>query len=246
MLEIARPDLAGNTLLSAVGERALADLQKQLKRVSLRSGESTSTASDPIERLLFPCTGMISLVAELESGERIEVGRIGKQGVLGGAVLFGGRSHLHSSCVRIPGDAWALAPDAALRLAEDNAVFRTLVFGNEQFLSAQAQQTAACNAKHTIVRRLATRLLRIHDLSGTRDVFLTQEQLGEMLGVQRPSVSMAAAELQNRGLIEYRRGRISIADRSGLEAEACECHAAFAEQEKRCFPPADPMPLQVS
>lgn len=241
-----RPDLAGNTILSALGEEGFAVLKKEIRPVSLHPGETIGATDDAIDRLVFPRTGMISILVELEGGERIEVGRIGRHGVLGGAVLFGDHRHTASSCVRIPGEAWALPADAAVRLAEDNASFRTLVFGHEQFLRAQAQQTAACNARHSIARRLATRLLRVQSMMGSRDLLLTQEQLGEMLGVQRASVSMAAAELQNRGLIEYRRGHIWISDKAGLEAAACECHAALARQEKRCFAQADAIPQQAS
>src|SRR4051812_21071232 len=95
-----RPDLAGNTILSALGEQGFADLKKEIRPVSLRPGETMGAADEAIARLVFPCTGMISILVELEGGERIEVGRIGRHGVLGGAVLFGDHCHTASSCVR--------------------------------------------------------------------------------------------------------------------------------------------------
>lgn len=103
------------------------------------------------------------------------------------------------------------------------------MFKNEQFLRAQAQQSAACNARHIIPRRLATWLLRAQDITGSRDLTITQESVAHMLGVQRASVSQFASGLQEAGLIQYRRGRITIVDKSGLERMACGCYRAFRD-----------------
>ena len=102
--------------------------------------------------------------------------------------------------------------------------FRASLFRHEQIILAQAQQSAACNATHTVEARLSRWLLRCHDLQGSDDLKLTQEFLGQMLGVRRTSVSLVAHTLQEAGLIRYSRGNIRILDLAGLKAAACECY----------------------
>ena len=103
---------------------------------------------------------------------------------------------------------------------------RGLLMRHEQFLFAQAQQTAACNALHTIEARLARCLLRCRALLRNEEIPLTQDAIADMLGVRRTSISLVAGTMQNAGLIGYRRGRIRVLDKAGLEAAACECHRA--------------------
>jgi CRP-like cAMP-binding protein len=111
--------------------------------------------------------------------------------------------------------------------AQESATFRANVARHEQFLLAQAQQAAACNAAHSLEQRLSRWLLRCHDLVGS-EIRLTQEFLAEMLGVRRASVTLVAQVLQQAGLIEYRRGHVKLLDINGLRESACECYSTIS------------------
>ena len=121
------------------------------------------------------------------------------------------------------------------QLLERDETIRATLFAHEQFMMVQAQQTAACNAKHTIPQRLSTWLLRARDVAGADELLLTQEHLAHMLGVQRASVSGFAGQLQDMDLIRYRRGRLSITDVEGLTHQACECHSRLAAFHGKLF-----------
>ena len=181
-------------------------------------------------RAVFPIHGLISVVAELASGERIETALIGHEGLFGGSFIFGAKTHLSLSFVQMPGNGLTIRGSDFAELAEDCETLTALTFWHEQYLLAQAQQSTACNARHSISQRLATWLLRARDAAGQMRVDLTQEFLAQMLGVQRASVSTVAAKLQDDGLISYRRGRIEIVDEKKLTAAACECRNAVRMQ----------------
>ncbi|HXD46525.1 MAG TPA: Crp/Fnr family transcriptional regulator [Pseudolabrys sp.] len=208
---------------------------RRARQVSYVHGDIVGEAGAPIDDILFPSSGMISLVVDLADGDRIEAGMVGRRGMVGGSALFGGRTHLNTAFAQLPGSGWTVKAADLLELADRAPEVRDLFFRNEQYALAQAQQTAACNAKHRIPQRLATWILRAHYDSGEDELMLTQEYLAQMLGVQRASVSMFAGGLQDRGLIFYRRGRVRILDRTGLEREACECHAALRGRHTRLF-----------
>jgi len=119
-------------------------------------------------------------------------------------------------------------------LTEENKGFRSILIRHEQVLFAQAQQTAACNASHTVEARMCRWLLRMRDLAGGR-LKLTQQFLGQMMGVQRSTVSLAANTLQRAGLIKYRRGDVEILDVEGLREAACECYATVAAHYRKLW-----------
>jgi len=170
-----------------------------------------------------------------EDVDRIEAGMVGRRGMIGGSALFGGRTHLCTSFAQLPGNGWIIKAADLIELAERSAGIRDLIFSNEQYTLSQAQQTAACNAKHRIPQRLATWILRAQFDTGEDELLLTQEFLAQMLGVQRASVSMFAGALQDKGLIFYRRGRVRVLDGEGLAREACECHATLRNRHRSLF-----------
>jgi CRP-like cAMP-binding protein len=211
----------GNRLLDALSRSQPEALRSRLTTIDFVHGDLVAEASAGIRRAVFPRSGLISMVVDLKDGDRIEAAMIGYDGAVGGAAAFGASIHL---CT-----AFAQLPDLIDLAAADRA-FRNALFAHEQFLLAQAQQTAACNAKHTIPQRLSTWLLRARDVAGADELLLTQEHLAHMLGVQRASVSMFASQLQEKGLIHYRRGRLHVVDERGLAAEACECHTSLRQR----------------
>ena len=166
----------------------------------------------------------------LAGGEFIEAGVVGRGDVFGAGVAFGARYHINRAIAQIPGSASVMKASDLIAAAKSSETLRRALFLSDQFMLAQAQQSAACNAKHTVPQRLATWLLRVRERAQQEDMPLTQEFLSQMLGVQRASVSIAASEMQDAGLIRYQRGTIRITNLPKLEKVACECYAA-------CIPP---------
>lgn len=194
---------------------------------------------DPIRHAVFPTAGMVSIVVALGDGDLVEAAMVGQDELIGAAAAFGTAEHLNSSFCQLAGTAYVLpAADLADIVRRDETV-RSLIFAYEQFLLAQAQQTAVCNAKHHIMQRLSSRLLRAQEVTGSNEMFLTQEYLAQMLGVQRANVSGFAGKLQDMELIRYRRGRLSIVDGAGLARQACECHARLRACRKQLLPQGD-------
>jgi CRP-like cAMP-binding protein len=196
-------------------------------------GEVIAEPGDPIEQVLFMHDGLLSVVVPLESGEAIEAGIVGREEIFGSSGALGAKCHVSRAIVQMPGSGSIINTADLTQLArQSNTLHRALVV-HEQFLLAQAQQTAACNARHEIQQRLAAWLLRVSDRSGRDQLAITQEFLAQMLGVQRASVTIAAGALKDAGLISYRRGRIVIDNRAELENLACECYAAIRTQYER-------------
>jgi len=225
-----------NYFLNSLSAQDLALLSPDLKEMIFNHGDVLAEAGAPIRTIYFPESGMISMVVELSSGDRLEAALIGRSGMLGAGVAFDSKTYLNVAIVQMPGKGFAMKASALTKAAEASETLRVALFRQEQYLLAQAQQTAACNAKHQIPARLSTWLLRVRDASREEDLALTQEFLGQMLGVQRASISLVAATLQDAGLIRYRRGHVRITDLTKLEATACECYAALRVQYKRLFP----------
>jgi CRP-like cAMP-binding protein len=164
------------------------------------------------------------LVVELSGGQGIEAAMIGRDSMLGATSALDGQISLNKAIIQLPGQGETLEVTRFREVAEQSLALRTTLLRHEQVLFAQAQQSAACNASHTVEARLARWLLRSRDLSGSDTLGLTQEFLADMLGVQRSSVSPVAHSLQQAGLIRYSRGRIEIINLAGLRNASCECY----------------------
>jgi hypothetical protein len=158
---------------------------------------------------------------------------VGRDGVVNGTSALDGKFSLHKAIVQVAGSASVINSDALRRLADEFEPLRSILIRHEQVLLAQAQQTAGCNASHTVEARMCRWLLRIRDLTGSDEMALTQEFLAQMLGVQRSSVSIVAGTLQKAGLIKYRRGHISLVDIDGLKESACECYETVKQHYER-------------
>jgi len=227
--------MLGNQLLDRIAQFGSRNFADRLEARDFAAGDLLARPGTPIQRLVFPRSGLISLVVDMSEGDQIEAGIIGPRGMLGGEAVFGAGHHIHTAVAQFSGRAWTLPIDDAKEWAAAVPDFRALLFAQQQYLLAQAQQTAACNAKHSISQRLCSWLLRVHDEVGGGEFLITQEMLAKMIGVQRASVSMFASQLQQNGLVRYRRGRLQITDVDGLEARACECHKAVRKQLDRLF-----------
>ena len=214
--------LSGNALLAALPQATLAGLQ--FSHLALPQGEVCFDAGDLIDRVFFPTAGLISLVISTEKAELIEAGMIGREGAAGLQSALGQRFSFPRAVVQIPGTFYVVYAEPLRRAVAASEEAKALMQQYIETLWAEAQQIAACNAAHDGATRLARWLLQCADRTGTEQLKLTQEFLGEMLGIRRTRVTLLAQAFQQRGLIRYSRGRITILNRSGLEACACECY----------------------
>jgi len=230
---MAKSARSPNHLLASLPPADFKRLGPHLRTIELVDATVLFEARDPIKRVYFPHSGIISLVVGLKGGQTIEVAMIGCDSVVGGSLALGGGFALNKGIVQASGAASILDASRLWKAAAASVALRETLFRHEQAMLARAQQSAACNATHTVEARLARWLLRSHDLLGGDTLPLTQEFLGQMLGVRRTSVSLVANTLQKAGLIKYARGRIQITDLKGLKKAACECYEAVKAKTDR-------------
>jgi CRP-like cAMP-binding protein len=227
------PPVSPNRLLASLVPADFELLRPHLKPIELTHEAVLFEAGDKIDRVYFPHSGIISLVVELSEGRVIEAAMIGRDSMLGATSAMDGAISLNKAIIQLGGVGETLDVTRFRAVAEKSARLRTALLRHEQLVFAQAQQSAACNAAHTVNARLARWLLRARDLSGSDRLELTQEFLAQMLGVRRTSVSPVANALQEAGLIRYVRGRIDILDLQGLQRASCECYSMVKEHYDR-------------
>lgn len=215
-----------NLILRFLPEAVLEQIKPQLRRADLPAGRELFSSGDRVDSIYFVLTGAVSFVSELSNGQMIETAMVGRDGVVGGGAVLDDREAMYKAIVQVQGAGLLLDMDTARRLCREHEAFRTAIARHEQLILAQAQQSAACNATHNLHQRLARWLLRVSDATCSDNFTLTQELMAEMLGVGRTSVSITANALQQAGLVTYRRGRIHIENKEGVERVACECYRA--------------------
>lgn len=214
-----------NLILSALPPDVFAAIEPHLERTVLDSSTVVAETGEQTHRIYFPLSGVISLVVQMSVGDMIETAMVGRDGVANATCALDGNVSLYTGIVQLSGEAETISPDSLRRLARQFDSLLSLLIRHEQVLLAQAQQSAACNASHTVEARMCRWLLRMRDLTGSDDLKLTQEFLAQMLGVQRTSVSVVAGTLQRAGFIAYRRGNVRLLDIEQLTQGACECYA---------------------
>ena len=213
-----------NGLLAALPPGDLARLRPRLHPVELPFDQTLYPADAAVDAVLFPESGMVSLLATLDDGEQVEVGIAGREGLVGIPLVLGDDRSLVEARVQLGGTALRIGAAALREEMEASAALRALLNRYALAFHAQVTMTAACNARHAIEQRLARWLLIAHDRAGADEFPMTHEFVSMMLGVRRPGVTIAAGVLQNAGLIHYARGRMEVTDRPGLEAASCECY----------------------
>ncbi len=224
-----------NRLLASLPSNATAAIRPHLKLVELKLGDVLSEAGGMITRVYFPNSGVISLVVELSSGQMIETAMVGRDGVLNAASALDRKVFLNKAIVRMAGTAFVIGVDRFRKISDEIKFLRSILIRHDKVLFAQSQQSAACNANHSIEARMCRWLLRMRDLSGSEVLTLKQEVLAQMLGVQRSGVSMAANNLQREGFIKCNRGNIRIIDPRGLKKRSCECYGTVTAYYKQLF-----------
>jgi len=224
-----------NRILAALPDSDLEQLIPHLEPVSLKLGQILQMPDTRIERVYFPTSGIVSLLATLEGGETVETGVVGREGMVGIAVVFGVERSTIESLVQGTGEAMTMKSETLRTIIKNGGTLHDLLLRYVHSLFSQISQTAACNRVHTLNERLARWLLLTHDRIEKDNLELTHEFLARMLGTRRAGVSVAAHSLREAGLIDYTRGDIEIQNRRGLESASCECYAIVKTEFDRLY-----------
>lgn len=218
-----------NSLLGALPRKEQRRLLAGLEEVTLPFGGILYEPGETIRHVYFPVTALVSLLVLADGHLALEVGLIGRDGMVGLPVVLGHARSPVRALVQGSGSALRMTSAQLLREFDSSAPLRKALNRYTHALMAQISQTAACNRFHVVERRLARWLLMTHDRVQSDHFRMTHEFLGHMLGVRRVGVTRAAQALQKSGLIRYSRGGIAMLDRKGLEAAACECYKVVGE-----------------
>jgi CRP-like cAMP-binding protein len=228
-----------SAFLAALPQDCYEALAPHLRTISFEPRLVFFDVGEPIESVLFPHSGMISIVIPMASGEQIEAGTVSRRGVVSGGSLFTDMA-VSQALAQVAGEG-SMMPRSIFRdVAFKYEALAKMVDRHDQFMYVQAQQAAGCNAVHDVEERMARWLLQTRDQLETDMLPLTQEFLATMLGVKRTSVTAVARQLQASNLISYRRGRIAIKDLEGLQDTACECYYAVKNHHDRLLRFATP------
>jgi CRP-like cAMP-binding protein len=213
-----------NRLLLALPSSNLKRLMPELEQIRYQRGQVLIDADSSLHHVFFPDSGVISVVAVYADGSVIEMATIGREGCTGVQAVFGAKSSSFRLLVQIPGSAAKMSRAAFTRAMDLMPSFRSLMFAYVHAFLEQVMVSVACNGAHSLEKRLARWLLMMRDRSDDDALPITQNLLAEMLGVQRPTITNAARELERAGLIERGRRQVTILDRQGLVAASCECY----------------------
>jgi CRP-like cAMP-binding protein len=212
-----------NTVLQHLSGDSIDSLQ--LSPVKLQRAHEIENPGDEIKKLYFIEEGLGSMTTMFKDGSQVEVSLFGNEAVIGASALIGTKRSLNNIYMQSAGHGFISNIQAAGQQFRTNEAFRTIVLRYVQAQLVQTAQTAGCNAKHDAMQRMSRWLLLCADRLYSNEIGLTHEFLSHMLGVRRSTVSVTAEELQKREYIDYRRGKIKILNRPGLERTACECYS---------------------
>src|SRR5450631_4698891 len=218
-----------NRLLLALPSRDLKRLMPELEQIRCKFRQILMDADSPLDHVFFPDSGVVSVVAVYADGSIIEMATIGREGCSGVQAALGAKSSSARLLVQIPGSAAKMSRAAFTRAMESMPSFRGLMYAYSQAFLEQVMVSVACNGAHSLKQRLARWLLMMRDRCDDDVLLITQNLLAEMLGVQRPSITNAARELERAGLIARGRRQVTIRDRKGLTKASCECYQLVRE-----------------
>ena len=226
-----------NGFLSALDADDFELVRPHLRTIDLPQDAVLVEVGESLRRAYLPHKGLISLIVNLTRGEHVQIAMIGRDSIFGSFSALGDPTALNSAVVLAPGTASTLDIDRLRAAADQSATFRAALMRHGLAIYAQVQQTAGCNASHTVEARLARCLLQTHDLSGGDKFVLTQEAMAQMIGARRNSVSLVANTLQQANFIHYSRGHIQITNFDGLSRTSCECYATVRTQYNKLLRP---------
>jgi CRP-like cAMP-binding protein len=222
-----------NHLLAALPATEFERLSPHLEPVPLPLGEMLYEPGGKLQHAYFPTTAIVSLHYVMESGASAETAGVGNEGVVGISLFMGGDTTPSSAVVQTAGHAYRLEARLLKEEFDRGGLMQHLMLRYTQALITQMAQTAACNRHHSVEQQLCRWLLLTLDRMPTNELVMTQELVASMLGVRREGITEAAGKLQHAGFISYRRGHITVLERSGLETRVCECYAVVKKELNR-------------
>ncbi len=229
-----------NLLLDTLPAIEFERLLPFLELVSMPLGHVLYESGEKLRHAYFPTTCIVSLLYVMENGASAEIAVVGNEGIVGIALFMGGQTMPNRAVVQSAGYAYRLKEYPLIQEFErtsgnHNGAFLHLLLRYTQVLITQMAQTAVCNRHHSVDQQLARWLLLSLDRLSSNELVMTHELIANMLGVRREGVTEAAGKLQKAGIIDYRRGHITVLDRPALEARTCECYQVVKTESDRLF-----------
>jgi CRP-like cAMP-binding protein len=225
-----------NHLLAALPAAERERLFPELERVAMALGEVLYESGGKLHHVYFPADCIVSLLYVMADGASAEIAVVGSEGIVGTALFMGGETTPNRAVVQSAGCAYRLKAERLKAEFGRSGVMQHLLLRYTQALITQMAQTAVCNRHHSVDQRLCRRLLFSLDRLSSNELRMTQEVMANTLGVRREGITEAAGKLQAAGLINYRRGRITVLDRARLQARVCECYAVVKREFDRLLP----------
>ncbi|HEV8369624.1 MAG TPA: Crp/Fnr family transcriptional regulator [Pyrinomonadaceae bacterium] len=219
-----------NRLLSGLPFDEYQSLRPGLQPVSFSLGQVVYEFGGHLDYVYFPTTAIVSLLYTMENGSSAEMGLTGNDGVVGIALFMGGGTMPNRAVVQSAGGALRMRAKVLQDEFAKGGQFQRVLLRYTQALITQISQTAVCNRLHSVEQQLCRWLLLSHDRVKADELIMTQELIGDMLGVRREGVTVAAGRLQDEGAISYVRGHITILDRAKLEETVCECYRVVKDE----------------
>lgn len=220
-----------NRLLAALPERDQARLIPQLEILTLFAKEAVHESGEELNFVYFPLDCIVALVSSVEPNATVEVGLIGNEGLVGAQILLGAKHANSQALILAEGKALRVPAAILKKEAKRSSRMREVMLTYANALLALSAQLAACHRYHTPQARLARLLLMINDRMNNEELRITQDLLSHLLGTRRATMTQAANQLQDSGLIQLIRGGIRFLDRAGLEKKACSCYAIINAQQ---------------
>jgi len=233
---IQEPDPRQNHILAALPPDDYARIVAKLEPVPMVLGDVLYESGGQMRHVYFPISSIVSLLYVMENGSSAEIAVVGNEGIVGVSLFMGGETTPSRAVVQSAGAAYRMKGPLLKDEFYLAGAMQRLLLRYTQALLTQMAQTAVCNRHHTLDQQLCRWLLLSLDRLPSNELTMTQELIANMLGVRREGVTEAAGNLQRAGLIEYRRGHITVLDRPGLEARSCECYAVVKKESDRLMP----------
>jgi CRP-like cAMP-binding protein len=233
-------DARQNKLLAVLPDLEWERLRRNLQPVFLPLGSTLYAPGIKLDYAYFPTTAIVSLEHMMADGASAEIAIVGCDGLVGIALFMGGESRPNRAVVQTEGWAYRLRGNLLKVEFMRGGPLQELLLRYTMALIAQTAQTCICNRHHSIDQQLCRWLLLSLDRSASSELTTTHEQIAQMLGVRREGVTEAAGVLQRARLIHYRRGRITVVDRAGLESRCCECYGVVKREFDRLLPTVTP------
>jgi CRP-like cAMP-binding protein len=217
-----------NTILATLEPAVRDRFDASFKEIELVRGVTLYSAGAELERVTFPLKGLVGIQAETADGGFVESALVGREGAIGAFEACGSRQYMAEAVVQIPGAAVQMSAAAYRELFDASPAVRTAVHIHVEQLLGETRQFVVCNTLHSAEQRLVRTILEAHEKSGNGDTLpLTQDMLGRMLGLQRTTVALILGQLEDKGVIERKRGAVTLVDMAGLENRSCSCRTAL-------------------